>query len=97
MLPILTSRLVSRDGCDTADMGPTQSDRRLHPEKDVLELVAATPGINTRRLAIQQGLSVDGMAYFTRTRFVPISCAARAIRRSSPGSKFLRRVPSAAQ
>jgi hypothetical protein len=41
----------------TADMGPTQTDRRLQPEEDELELVAATPGISTRRLAIQQGLS----------------------------------------
>jgi hypothetical protein len=39
------------------DMGPTQTDRKPKAEEDVLDSVQATPGISTRKLAIQQGLS----------------------------------------
>jgi hypothetical protein len=48
----------------------------LEAEEEVLDYAAATSGINTRKVDIQQG-----MAYFTRTRFVPILCAARAHKR----------------
>jgi hypothetical protein len=36
-----------------ADIGPTQCDRRLEAEEDVLDAVAHTPGLNTRKLTIQ--------------------------------------------
>jgi hypothetical protein len=39
-----------------AHIGSKQSDRRLEADEDVLDAVAQTPGIGTRRLAIQQAL-----------------------------------------